>query len=81
MEDLQVAHYDVVLEAVGGISSEPILTAISAAASLGQVIALGVYHPNLAAVIPVHTLLEKESTLRGSKGRRVNGERDDFSPA
>jgi threonine dehydrogenase-like Zn-dependent dehydrogenase len=81
VEDLPVAHYDVVLEAVGGISSEPILTAISAVAPLGQVVALGVYRPNLAAVIPVRTLLEKESALRGSKAYRVNDERDDFATA
>lgn len=64
LEDLPVAHYDVVLEAVGGISSEPILTAISAVAPLGQVVALGVYRPNLAAVIPVRTLLEKVRAAR-----------------
>ena len=34
--DLPVAHCDVVLEAAGGISSEPILTAISAVAPLGR---------------------------------------------
>jgi threonine dehydrogenase-like Zn-dependent dehydrogenase len=66
---------------VGGISSEPILTAISAVAPLGQVVALGVYRHDLAAVIPVRTLLEKESTLRGSKAYRVNDERDDFATA
>jgi threonine dehydrogenase-like Zn-dependent dehydrogenase len=54
-----VTHYDVVLEAVGGMSSAPILTAISAVAPLGQVVALGVYRPDLAAVIPVRTLLKK----------------------
>ena len=76
-----VTHYDVVLEAVGGMSSAPILTAISAVAPLGQVVALGVYRPDLAAVIPVRTLLEKESTLRGSKACRVSAERDDFATA
>jgi threonine dehydrogenase-like Zn-dependent dehydrogenase len=81
MEDLPVTHYDVVLEAVGGISSAPILTAILAVAPLGQVVALGVYRPDLAAVIPVRTLLEKESTLRGSKAYRVSAERDDFATA
>src|SRR5260221_7094377 len=81
VEELPVTHYDVVLESVGGISSEPILTAISAVAPLGQVVALGVYRPNLAAVIPVRTLLEKESTLRGSKAYRVTDERDDFATA
>ncbi|MCW2936384.1 MAG: hypothetical protein JWM19_7346 [Actinomycetia bacterium] len=81
VEDAAVTHYDVVLEAVGGISSAPILTAISAVAPLGQVVALGVYRPDLAAVIPVRTLLEKESTLRGSKAYRVSAERDDFATA
>ena len=81
MEDLLVTHYDVILEAVGGVSSEPILTAISAVAPLGQVVALGVYRPNLAAVIPVRTLLEEESTLCGSKAYRVNDKRDDCAAA
>jgi threonine dehydrogenase-like Zn-dependent dehydrogenase len=81
VEELLVTHYDVVLEAVGGISSAPILTAILAVAPLGQVVALGVYRPDLAAVIPVRTLLEKESTLRGSKAYRVSAERDDFATA
>ena len=81
VEELPVTHYDVVLEAVGGISSAPILTAILAVAPLGQVVALGVYRPDLAAVIPVRTLLEKESTLRGSKAYRVSAERDDFATA
>ena len=81
VEDLLVTHYDVVLEAVGGISSAPILTAILAVAPLGQVVALGVYRPDLAAVIPVRTLLEKESTLGGSKAYRVSAERDDFATA
>lgn len=81
VEELPVNHYDVVLEAVGGISSAPILTAILAVAPLGQVVALGVYRPDLAAVIPVRTLLEKESTLRGSKAYRASAERDDFATA
>ena len=81
VEELPVTHYDVVLEAVGGISSAPILTAILAVAPLGQVVALGVYRPDLAAVIPVRTILEKESTLRGSKAYRVSAERDDFAAA
>jgi threonine dehydrogenase-like Zn-dependent dehydrogenase len=81
VEELPVTHYDVVLKAVGGISSAPILTAILAVAPLGQVVALGVYRPDLAAVIPVRTLLEKESTLRGSKAYRVSAERDDFATA
>lgn len=81
MEEVPVTHYDVVLEVVGGISSAPILTAILAVAPLGQVVALGVYRPDLAAVIPVRTLLEKESTLRGSKAYRVSAERDDFATA
>jgi len=81
VEEVPVTHYDVVLEAVGGISSAPILTAILAVAPLGQVVALGVYRPDLAAVIPVRTLLEKESTLRGSKAYRVSAERDDFATA
>jgi threonine dehydrogenase-like Zn-dependent dehydrogenase len=58
VKGLPVTHYDVVLELAGGISSAPILTAILAVASLGQVVALGVYRPDLAAVIPVRTLLE-----------------------
>jgi threonine dehydrogenase-like Zn-dependent dehydrogenase len=81
VEGLPVTHYDVVLEVAGGISSAPILTAILAVAPLGQVVALGVYRPDLAAVIPVRTLLEKESTLRGSKAYRVSAERDDFATA
>lgn len=48
---------------------------------LGQAVTLGVYRHDLAAVIPVRTLLEKESTLRGSKAYRVNDERDDFATA
>ncbi len=81
VEELPATRYDVVLEAVGGISSAPILTAILAVAPLGQVVALGVYRHDLAAVIPVRTLLEKESTLRGSKAYRVSAERDDFAAA
>jgi len=50
-------------------------------ARLGQVAALGVYRHDLAAVIPVRILLEKESPLRGSKAYRVNDERDDFATA
>lgn len=80
-DTLAEAHYDVVIEAVGGISSEPILTAAKAVAPLGQVVALGVYPAHVAADIPVRTLLEKESTLRGSKAYRVNNERDDFAAA
>jgi L-iditol 2-dehydrogenase len=75
------ARYDVVVEAAGGISSEPILLAATAVAPLGQVVALGVYPTHVAAEIPVRTLLEKESTLRGSKAYRVNDERDDFAAA
>lgn len=75
------AHYDVVVESVGGIRSEAILLAVNAAAPLGQVVALGAYHPNVAAGIPVRTLMEKESTLRGSKAYRVNDGRDDFAAA
>lgn len=81
VEDLPTTRYAVVLEAVGGISSAPILTAILAVAPLGQVVALGVYRPDLAAVIPVRTLLEKESALRGSKAYRVSTGRDDFAVA
>ena len=43
--------------------------------------ALGVDRHDLAAVIPVCTLLERESRLRGSKAYRVNDERDDFATA
>jgi len=78
---LTKAHYDIVVESVGGISSEAILLAANAVAPLGQVVALGVYPPNMAAGIPVRTLLEKESTLRGSKAYRVNNDRDDFAAA
>jgi len=80
-DTLAATQYDVVLESVGGVSSEPILTAVTAVAPLGQVVALGVYVPNVAAGIPVRTLLEKESTLRGSKAYRVNDQRDDFAAA
>jgi threonine dehydrogenase-like Zn-dependent dehydrogenase len=75
------AHYDVVAESVGGIHSEAILLAVNAVAPLGQVVGLGVYLPHVAAGIPVRTLLEKESTLRGSKAYRVNDDRDDFAAA
>jgi hypothetical protein len=44
------------------------------------VVALGVYRPDLAAVIPVRTLLERVP-LRGSKAYRVSAERDDFATA
>jgi hypothetical protein len=47
----------------------------------GQVVAFGDHRHDLAAVILVRTLLEKESTLRGSKAYRVNDERDDFGTA
>ncbi len=80
-DTLTEAQYDVVVEAAGGISSEPILTAATAVAPLGQVVALGVYPAHVAAEIPVRTLLEKESTLRGSKAYRVNDKHDDFAAA
>jgi threonine dehydrogenase-like Zn-dependent dehydrogenase len=50
-------------------------------APLGQVVCLGVYPPHLTAGFLVRTLLEKESTLRGSKAYRVNDDRDDFAAA
>ena len=50
-------------------------------APLGQAAALGVYRHDLAAVIPVRTLLEKEPALRGSRAYRVNDEHDDFATA
>ncbi len=78
---LSHAHYDVVVESAGGMGSEAILLAVNAVAPLGQVVALGVYPPNMAAGIPVRALLEKESTLRGSKAYRVNDDRDDFAAA
>ena len=78
---LTEARYDVVVESVGGIGSEAILLAVNAVAPLGQVVGLGVYLPHVAAGIPVRTLLEKESTLRGSKAYRVNDDRDDFAAA
>jgi L-idonate 5-dehydrogenase len=80
-EDLKPDHYHVVVESAGGVSSEPILTAVAAVAPLGQVVALGVYPPHLTAGFPVRTLLEKEATLRGSKAYRVNDDRDDFAAA
>lgn len=80
-EDLKPDHYDVVVESAGGISSEPILTAVTAVAPLGQVVALGVYPPHVTAGFSVRALLEKESTLRGSKAYRVNDDRDDFAAA
>jgi threonine dehydrogenase-like Zn-dependent dehydrogenase len=70
-----------VVESVGGTSSEPILTAVTAVAPLGQVVALGVYPPQVTAGLLVRRLLEKESTLRGSKAYRVNNDRDDFATA
>lgn len=76
-----VDHYDVVVEAVGGMSSEPILTAANAVAPLGQVVGLGVYPPHVAAALPVRALLEKESSLRGSKAYRVGESSDDFATA
>lgn len=78
---LEADRYDVVIDAVGGISSEPILTAVASVAPLGQVVALGVYHPQATADLPVRSLLEKESVLRGSKAYRVNDDRDDFAEA
>lgn len=78
---LCAARVSIAVKDATGISSAPILTAILAVAPLGQVVALGVYCPDLAAVIPVRTLLEKESTLRGSKAYRVSAERDDFATA
>lgn len=74
-------RYDVVVEAVGGISSEPISIAAAAVAPLGQVVALGVYRPQATADLSVRRLLEKESILRGSKAYRVNEGQDDFAAA
>jgi L-iditol 2-dehydrogenase len=79
--DLPANRYDVVLESVGGVGSEPILIAVTAVAPLGQVVAIGVYRPQATADLPVRRLLEKESTLRGSKAYRVNDRRDDFATA
>jgi threonine dehydrogenase-like Zn-dependent dehydrogenase len=79
--DLLADHYDVVVESVGGASSEPILTAVTAVAPLGQIVALGVYRPDATAELPVRGLLEKESTLRGSKAYRVSDSHDDFATA
>ncbi|MFD4431529.1 hypothetical protein, partial [Nocardia sp. NPDC058497] len=70
--DVSANSYDVVVEAVGGTSSEPILIAVTAVAPLGQVVALGVYHAQATADLSVRQLLEKETTLRGSKAYRVN---------
>jgi threonine dehydrogenase-like Zn-dependent dehydrogenase len=78
---LTEAQYGIVVESVGGLGSEAILLAVNAVAPLGQVVALGVYRPNVTAGMPVRTLLEKESTLRGSKAYRVNDDRDDFAAA
>ncbi len=79
--DVRANRYDVVLESVGGVGSEPILIAVTAVAPLGQVVAIGVYRPQATADLPVRRLLEKESTLRGSKAYRVNAQRDDFARA
>lgn len=80
-QNLPSDRYDVVIESVGGMSSEPILTAVTAVAPLGQVVCLGVYSPHVTAEFPVRRLLEKESTVRGSKAYRVNDDRDDFAAA
>jgi threonine dehydrogenase-like Zn-dependent dehydrogenase len=79
--DLRTAHYDVVLESAGGVSSEPILTAAAAVAPLGLVIALGVFPPQVIARLPIRGLLEKEATLRGSKAYRASNAVDDFADA
>jgi len=80
-EQLAANQYDVVLEAVGGTNSEAISTAVTAVAPLGRVVALGVYPANRPAVLPLRELLEKESTLRGSKAYRHSDDRDDFAAA
>jgi threonine dehydrogenase-like Zn-dependent dehydrogenase len=80
-EDVRVGHYHVVVETVGGMTSEPILTAVTAVAPLGQVVALGVFPPHVTAGLPVRSLLEKEAMLRGSKAYRVHENRDDFAVA
>ncbi|WP_327110498.1 zinc-binding dehydrogenase [Nocardia sp. NBC_01730] len=79
--DLAADRYDVVVETVGGISSEPILTAVTAVAPLGQVVALGVYHAQATADLSVRRFLEKEATLHGSKAYRITEEIDDFADA
>jgi threonine dehydrogenase-like Zn-dependent dehydrogenase len=79
--DLPGNRYHIVIESVGGVSSEPISLAASAVAPLGQVVCLGVYPAHVTAGFPVRTLLEKESTLRGSKAYRINDDRDDFAAA
>lgn len=79
--DLPGNRYHIVIESVGGVSSEPISLAVNAVAPLGQVVCLGVYPPHVTAGFPVRTLLEKESTLRGSKAYRINDDRDDFAAA
>lgn len=79
--DIPGNRYHVVIESVGGVSSEPISLAATAVAPLGQVVCLGVYPAHVTAGFPVRTLLEKESTLRGSKAYRINDDRDDFAAA
>jgi threonine dehydrogenase-like Zn-dependent dehydrogenase len=78
---LRADHYDVVVEAVGGSGSEPILTAVTAVGPLGRIVALGMYAPEMVAAVPLRKLLEKEATLCGSKAYRVGHERDDFATA
>jgi threonine dehydrogenase-like Zn-dependent dehydrogenase len=80
-EDLSSDPYHVVVESAGGTSSEPILMAVAAVAPLGTVVALGVYSPQATVSLPVRNLLEKESTLRGSRAYRVNDDGDDFAAA
>jgi threonine dehydrogenase-like Zn-dependent dehydrogenase len=79
--DVRPDHYDVVVESVGGVNNAAILTAVTAVAPMGQLVALGVYSPEATADLPVRRLLEKESTLRGSKAYRVSDDRDDFATA
>lgn len=79
--DVAANSYDVVVEAIGGTSSEPILIAVTAVAPLGQVVALGVYHAQATADLSVRQLLEKEATLRGSKAYRVSEVEDHFGDA
>lgn len=79
--ELPANHYDVVVESAGGVSSVPIYVAATAVAPLGRVVALGVYAQQTKADIPLRMLLEKESTLRGSKAYRTGSGRDDFASA
>jgi len=79
--DVPADTYDVVVEAVGYRHVAAMALAIRAVAPLGAVVALGVYPPDLVLDLPLRSLLEKESTLQGSKAYRVGAGTDDFADA